>query len=69
MGMGGGQQMLLGRAWEGKLKVRDRWSIPLRLGSQVLGSFWSHVGLTLVSLWTHLGIILEYCFDHLFIVL
>ena len=59
MGMGmGGQQMMLGRSWEGKQKVRDRWSIPLRIVSQVLGSFWIHVGLTLVSLWTHLGIIL-----------
>ena len=61
--------MMLGRSWEGKQKVRDRWSIPLRIVSQVLGSFWINVGLTLVSLWTHLGIILEsflnmffYCF-------
>ena len=60
----GGQQMMLGRSWEGKQKVRDRWSIPLRIVSQVLGSFWIHVGLTLVSLWTHLGIIWEYVFDH-----
>ena len=66
-GWGGGQQMMLGRSWEGKQKVRDRWSIPLRIVSQVLGSFWIHVGLTLVSLWNriHTGIILEYVFDHL----
>ena len=69
MGMGGGQQMMLGRSWEGKQKVRDRWSIPLRIVSQVLGSFWIHVGLTLVSLWTHLGIMLESFFDIFFIVL
>ena len=65
----GGQQMMLGRSWEGKQKVRDRWSIPLRIVSQVLGSFWIHVGLTLVSLWTHIGIILESFLNHVFIVL
>ena len=69
LGMGmGGQQMMLGRSWEGKQKVWDRWSIPLRIVSQALGSFWIHVGLTvrftLDSSWNHFGIIL----DHVWIV-